>query len=159
MGSLEGVVAHELGHALGIGTLWELHGRDLVQPNCVPFIHNAPRFVGPGATDAHEAAGGSGGPHVETHGGVGTACAHWDEDRYGSELMSSFFVLGEEMRLSAMTIRSLADLGYQVDPSAADPYVVPTEAPLAPQHHDTIPFSDVVGPAPTVGPHPAAPSE
>jgi PKD repeat protein len=128
-GALDDVIVHEMAHVLGFGTLWGV-GRDLVQPACSGT--GDPRFVGAGAVDAHEAEGGEGAPHVETDGGAGTACAHWDEDRYGHELMTGFLNLGTEPVISRTTIASLGDLGYEVDLSSADPYVVPPSGSLRP---------------------------
>jgi len=57
----------------------------------------------------------------------GTADAHWRESIFGPELMTGFVNHGA-MPLSAITVGSLADLGYTVNPLAADPFVVPTSA-------------------------------
>ena len=52
---------------------------------------------------------------------------HWEEDIYQDELMTAFFPTTSEIILSKLTIRSLADLGYPVDPEAADDFEVDSE--------------------------------
>ncbi len=42
------------------------------------------------------------------------------------ELMTPYF--DADQRLSAVTVEALADLGYRVDATRADPYEVPSEA-------------------------------
>jgi hypothetical protein len=54
----------------------------------------------------------------------GTADAHWRESTFQSELMTGYVNRGG-MPLSAITVGSLADLGYVVNPFAADPFTVP----------------------------------
>lgn len=128
-GLLETTALHEMGHVLGIGTMWSVLSRDLVDPACPPPDGGPePRFTGADATDAHVHVGGSGHPYVEGDGPVGTACGHWDNDRYGHELMTGY--LSANAALSRVTIGSLADLGYQVDLGAADAYTVPAAGSL-----------------------------
>ena len=99
---------HEIGHVLGFGTIWDDLG----------FFQNPPNgdqhFNGPLAIDAFDDAGGRGytGAKVPVSGG------HWRRSVFGQELMVS----GGD--LSAITIQSLADLGYSVDVTQADPYIL-----------------------------------
>jgi hypothetical protein len=120
-GTLGSVILHEMGHVLGIGSIWsEKH--DLVGARTAN-----PRFVGKQA-DA-EWVKLSGLPPktlpVENHGGAGTRNSHWRETVFGNELMTGF-LSGATQPLSRMTIASLADLGYKVDLSAADPFTLPS---------------------------------
>jgi len=69
---------------------------------------------------------------VETGRGPGTACGHWHEDAYQAELMTGL-ITGPDNPLSAITIGSLADLGYQVEYALADPYNVPPPGALRAQ--------------------------
>ena len=124
-GLFEATVLHEMGHVLGIGTLWE-DLRDFVDPvgtDCGSGSVGA-RFNGGEATRQHGLLGGAGRPYVETDGGPGTACGHWDEGRYATELMTGY--IDRSMPLSRMTVGSLQDLGYGIDYAAADDYRVPS---------------------------------
>ena len=119
-GLLEDVILHEMGHVLGIGTLWDLNG--LV----VDAGTADPRYVGPQATAEYNSLFGlneSSVPVANT-GGPGTRDAHWRESVFGNELMTGFIDAGENP-LSRITIASLADIGYEVNLDAADPYFPP----------------------------------
>jgi hypothetical protein len=139
-GALVDVIVHEMGHVLGFGTNWEFppyfdvldYVPSGVTTNCrnaSGFVRN-PTYVGTSGTAAWSALGGSGAVPVEETGGPGTQCGHWDEEVFGSELMTGYLNLGGPNPLSAMTVRSLEDLGLSVDPAAADPYVLPPEGAL-----------------------------
>jgi hypothetical protein len=115
---LDEVVVHEMGHVLGIGSLWNF-GRNLRQGTAAD-----PRFVGPNGVAGYNDVGGRGGSiPVEEDGGPGTALSHWDEETFDEELMTGFIALGESP-LSVMTVRSMQDLGYVVDPTSGDKYHV-----------------------------------
>ena len=131
-GMLKDVIIHEMGHVLGIGTLWN------VSPNAflVGGGGSDPYFDGPAAVAAFDAAGGSDRPTpkvpVENTGGAGTRDSHWRETVLNSELMTGWIEPpGTLNPLSTITIASLADMGYIVNMSAADPYTVfsPLAAP------------------------------
>lgn len=111
---LEQVVLHEIGHVLGIGTSWHDFG----------FVQDSggsdPHFNGPLAIEAFDAAGGTNytsGAKVP----VTSRGSHW---RFWGELMSP----SGSPALSAITVQSLADLGYVVDVSRADPFQLPGSA-------------------------------
>ncbi len=115
---LDEVVVHEMGHVLGIGTLWNF-GRTLLQGTAAD-----PRFVGPNAIAGFHEVGGRGATvPVEEDGGPGTRFGHWDDETFDTELMTGFIGLGESP-LSVMTAGSMADLGYVVNNGAADDYQV-----------------------------------
>ncbi len=129
-GTLDDVITHEMGHVLGIGTLWSEKGliRGAGGPN--------PTFRGTGAMDEYRALrGGTGGRRavpVENTGGSGTADGHWRETVFRNELMSGF-IAEPGNPLSRITAASLGDLGYQVDIDAAEPYTLPDLMALAEQ--------------------------
>jgi hypothetical protein len=113
-GQLQDVVLHEMGHILGIGSLWE--DRNL--------LLNAgsidPRYIGQTAvTGYHELGGQSATVPVENTGGTGTADSHWREETFGSELMTGY-ISSADNALSRLTIDALLDLGYTVSYSPAE---------------------------------------
>lgn len=118
----------EIGHVLGIGALWGNFGF-LRNPSL--FARGADtHFTGASALGAFDAAGGAGYLHgkvpVENLMGPGAADVHWREAVLATELMTPLLELGESHPLSAITIQSLADLGYEVDLAQAEEYTVPT---------------------------------
>jgi hypothetical protein len=119
---LGAVILHEMGHVLGIGTLWSLQNF-LSEPSLSGGTD--PHFTGPLAVAAFDAAGGvtytGQKVPVEDTGGQGTADSHWRESVFGNEIMTGFVGLGANP-ISAVTIRSLEDQGYAVNAGAADPY-------------------------------------
>jgi len=120
-GSLDDVVLHEIGHVLGIGTLWPTLNLLAGAGGSDPY------FTGSEGRRAFASAGGStytGEPvPVENTGGAGTRDAHWRENVLGNELMTGF-ISASVNPLSGLTVGSLADLGYTVVMSAADAFTV-----------------------------------
>ena len=133
---------HEIGHVLGIGTIW----------NDLGFLRNPSRggnkgadtfFNGPLAIAAFDAAGGSsytgGKVPVRNDGEPRSADSHWRFSVFGDELMAAGTYVSSfdethyksNNALSAITIQSLADLGYVVDVTQADPYTLPSAAAKA----------------------------
>jgi hypothetical protein len=124
-GRLSAVFLHEMGHVLGIGSMWSTLG--LLQ-NPTPSSGAAldTYFSGAGGIAGFDAIGGStytGGQKVpvENTGGAGTANAHWRDSVLQNELMTGYLSAGVTP-LSVLTVRSLGDLGYTVNPAAADPF-------------------------------------
>ena len=116
-GTLFYVILHEMGHVLGIGTLWStLH----------LTAGSGSQYIGQGALNAYHQLGAGGASFVplETSGGSGTAGVHWSEAAFGNELMTGF-ISGAPDPLSILTIGALQDLGYTVNYAAADPYGLP----------------------------------
>lgn len=118
-GFLDEVIVHEMGHVVGIGTLWPL--QELIEGRGGPD----PTFTGRAAIEAFFAVGGdqfSGEPvPVENQGGAGTADAHWRESIFSNELMTGFLNQGSNP-LSVVSIASLGDQFYAVDTTQADPF-------------------------------------
>ena len=105
------LVIHEIGHVLGIGTH---HWSRFIEVE-------DPHFTGPLAIKAFDQAGGVNykGAKVPVQWG---SAAHWRRNVFLGEVMSP----SSGLSLSAITIQALADLGYKVDVSKADPYRLPT---------------------------------
>jgi len=120
-GLLTDVVLHEMGHVLGVGTLWNERTRPLLAGAGTPDPH----FTGPTARAQFAALNTvtySGVPvPVENTGGPGTRDAHWREAIFGRELMQGFAKAGG-MPLSRITVGSLQDMGYVVNLAGADAY-------------------------------------
>ncbi|MEV6204495.1 leishmanolysin-related zinc metalloendopeptidase [Streptomyces sp. NPDC051771] len=119
-GSLLDVITHEMGHVLGIGTLWDDFGlrQGFPGPN--------PTYVGTaGMKEFGTLVGEPPGPvPVANVGGLGSAGSHWRESVFDNELMSPN-IDGNDNPLSRLTVASLQDLGYTVDLDAAEPYALP----------------------------------
>ncbi|MGF1482060.1 MAG: pre-peptidase C-terminal domain-containing protein [Cyanophyceae cyanobacterium] len=120
-GLFEDVILHEMDHALGFGTIWQ--EQDLL----IGVDSDNPQFVGAGATAEYNDIFGvnESSVPVESEFGPGTALSHWDEELFGSELMTGFINAGENP-LSRITAASMGDLGYEVNVDAADPYAPPS---------------------------------
>jgi hypothetical protein len=126
-GTLNDVITHEMGHVLGIGTIWKV--KNLLRGEGT----QNPTFAGPGAVAEYQKLRGAGDRRqvpVENTGGPGTREGHWRESVFRNELMSGF-IAATDNPLSRMTVASLADIGYQVDLDAAEPYQLPDLAALA----------------------------
>jgi hypothetical protein len=125
-GTLKDVIAHEMGHVIGVGTIWsdkgKLKGAGTLNP----------RFTG---TTAKKEYGklkhsGPGEVPVENSGGPGTRDSHWRESVFRNELMSGF-IAAPNNPLSRMTAGSLKDMGYKVDLTKAETYALPNLLALA----------------------------
>lgn len=123
-GSLTDVIIHEMGHVLGIGTLWE--SAALLVGTGSPD----PRFEGVDATREYAVLGGDEAVPVSNTGGPGSRDGHWRESVFGDELMTPFLGPGAQP-LSRMTIASLGDLGYAVSFETADDYELPSMLSMA----------------------------
>jgi len=125
-GLLKNVILHEMGHVLGIGSLWEV--RNLVDLTDA----TNPLYVGTNGLREYRALTSSTnvtGVPVENTGGPGTAGSHWRDSVFRTELMTGYAEpAGVVMPISRLTIGSLQDLGYTVNYAAADPYVLPAPA-------------------------------
>ena len=103
---------HEIGHVLGFGPIWEELG----------FLQDKEgdtHFNGARAVAAFDEAGGANyaGAKVPVQRHEG----HWRSSVFPDELMRP----GGGSTLSAITVESLADLGYGVDATQADAYSLP----------------------------------
>jgi hypothetical protein len=125
-GTLNDVITHEMGHVLGIGTIWSRKGllrrAGTINPTFTGrtamveygrLLDAAPRRV-----------------PVANVGGAGTRDSHWRETVFANELMTGTIAEAGNP-LSRLTIGSLQDLGYVVDLEAAEDYRLPNLQSLA----------------------------
>lgn len=123
-GTLYEVILHEMGHVIGIGTIWARKGL-LVGAGTAN-----PRFLGANATREYRALFGVLDTSVPVEGnnsGVGSRDSHWRESIFRNELMTPRIgSVGNP--LSRVTVASLADLGYTVNMNAANPFARPSVA-------------------------------
>lgn len=149
-GALDEVILHEMGHVIGFGEpLWTLKGL-LADPWSSGSPGADPHFIGLQALGAFNSAGGntyvaSAKVPIENTGGEGTVNGHWRESVMGRELMTGFLDNGSNP-LSAITVRSLQDLGYTVNVAAADSYTLsallraPGSRPMVHMNDDVFQF-------------------
>lgn len=104
------VLSHELMHALGIGTVWEQKG-----------LLDDRGYIGQQGLAAYRML--SGDPSLEFVP-LADGEGHWNEAIFGDELMTPFFNYSADAALSVLTLAGLADLGYQVDFSRAEDYLL-----------------------------------
>ena len=132
-GLLKPVILHEMGHVLGIGVLWDYDAHDLLRNPSSASNTLDTHFTGQLAIEAFDSAGGAdytgAKVPVENTGGRGTINSHWRRSVFGNELMIGWASPGAP--LSAITIQSLADMGYTVDTSLAEAYRLPDAATAA----------------------------
>jgi hypothetical protein len=120
-GTLLSVILHEMGHVLGVGTIWDLKGLLTGEGT------SNPRFTGAQAVAAYNSIFGTTATSVpvENTGGGGTRDSHWRESMFRTEIMTGWIGPGTNMPISRITVGSLADLGYTVNMATADAYVPP----------------------------------
>lgn len=120
-GQLQSVILHEMGHVLGIGTLWRIRGVLVGFQSPDPFFTGvAARAIFPTLFVAGASYPGTPVP-VENTGGAGTRDGHWRESILRNELMTGFINAGVNP-LSALSLGSLRDLGYLIDDAVSDPF-------------------------------------
>ncbi len=126
-GHLQETIIHEMGHVIGFGTLWKIKGGFLSGEGSPGGCGTAPIYLGSGARTEFAALGGSGNLPVEGSAdgsGPGSCDSHWRESVFGTELMTPSIDTGSPAAnpLSRMSVAAMADLGYQVNLTAADTY-------------------------------------
>jgi hypothetical protein len=137
------VVSHEVAHVMGFGSLW---GATSTRANALVTntMYEKAKvekldYVGHGGVMGFLEIGGQPGifPRVERAnegGGVSASAvdnpstppnmqgAHWRAKNFPKELMTA--TVQPDAPLSILTLRSLTDLGYKINPAAADPYTI-----------------------------------
>ncbi len=134
------VILHEMAHVLGFGTVWKTL-------NLVSGVSDR-YFTGPLAIQAFDNAGGRSysGPKVPVEDDSG----HWRGSVFGDELMTASVRpdLDGTLPLSAITIQSLADHGYQIDVRRADAYMLPSPVSAKPAADRLLEWGDCIAEGP-----------
>ena len=130
-GQVDDFLLHAFGHMLGFGFSWRYRGM-LRNPSSEDRGADT-HFTGGRAIAAFVAGGGANypGPKVPVENDLtfGSVDNHWRESVFGDELMTSGLRDGIADKLSAITIQSLADIGYTVNVEEADAYTLPGGSP------------------------------
>ena len=115
---------HEIAHVLGFGTLWDGFGLLADPSSLTPGADT--HFTGAGAIAAFNAAGGASytGAKVPVDNEAPGPDGHWRASIFPDEAMAPAQDRSRRESLSAITIESLADMGYTVAAALADPYSV-----------------------------------
>ena len=123
-GVLLSVVTHELAHVLGFGTVWTDHDR-LRNPSDPNRPNADTHFEGPLTIAAFDAAGGAGyggsKVPVENTGVRGSADGHWRQSVFEDEMMTPFLT-GSAQPMSAVTLESLYEIGYEINLREAESF-------------------------------------
>ena len=133
-----GVMIHEIGHLMGIGTTWyrkaPADGMTFDPPTRHFMAHIEPTFqhygeeiafLGANARKAWDESGGTkeafslNGTPIATTGGPGSFGGHWDETVMTTELMTPFHNGGVENPFSAISFQSMADIGGSSTPTSS----------------------------------------
>jgi hypothetical protein len=124
-GTFDEVILHEMGHVLGIGTLWN-QGLNAL------YVNGSGQYTGADALAAFQTEwvgqGAATFVPVELGGGAGTANGHWNESDGGGaatglvrvgtgedmqfELMTGWLDTAQPNFISQMTLGSLSDMGF-----------------------------------------------
>lgn len=116
-GTLTAVIAHEMGHVLGFGTLWDDLGLNKVFG----------QYTGSNALAEYRTLSGKNNATyvpLETEGQSGTVNSHWSEAVFDRELMTGYSESSPPLPLSRLTIAAMKDLGYQVNFDAAEAFTL-----------------------------------
>lgn len=133
-GVFDDVILHEMGHVIGIGTLWNTSSLPLQFRRQQIYTPGSGQYTGAFGLAAYNSEFNQSGTFVpvELGGGPGTANAHWDEVNGGAgptglvsnitgmdlrdELMTGWLNTGNPQFISSLTVQSLMDIGYNVAP-------------------------------------------
>jgi Leishmanolysin len=133
-GLLDETITHEMGHVLGIGTLWDRKNLTSGISNQEGVCGTNPRYIGPKGIAEYKALGGpEANVPLEDKFGPGSCEGHWRESVFKKERMTSFLNAGANP-LSRLTIASMEDLGYTVSYNTAEAFALNLLPDLSPQN-------------------------
>ena len=120
---LDDLILHEVGHVLGIGSIWGFGTRTgLVSGDSASLD---PIFVGPNALSAFGKLGGSARFTSRPVPLELRILGHWRIPTFAGELMSPYLTVAPQP-LSAVTVAALKDLGWNVELEAYEEYQLPS---------------------------------
>jgi len=134
-GQLNDVIAHEMGHVLGFGTLWTQAAFNCLQSPSAADVPIDTYYSCDSALAMFDSIGGTtytGGQKVPVENcgpaspagcGAGTMNGHWREPVLVDELMTGYLSIGVANPLSRLSAAAMEDLGYGVNYAGADAYV------------------------------------
>jgi hypothetical protein len=162
-GTFSDIILHEMGHVVGIGSLWNTPDLPvlLMNPSCPSSPGADTHFTGTNALA--EFAAITGGPWTGSGSATspvpvenalhsmcpGTRDGHWREATFDTELMTAF-ISGASNPMSRTTIASVQDLGYVVDLTQADPYTLFSTTALRAQTQGGVHLGDDIARGPTI---------
>lgn len=118
-GTLYDVMLHEIGHSLGLGSVWKQKGLLTGAGSAAPL------FTGKQAVAAYNEIFGTNAAGVPVEGNrspVGSRDSHWSEAVFTNEVMTPYLT-GSRRPISRVSVASMADIGYRVNLDAADFYL------------------------------------
>ena len=119
---LDDLIQHEVGHVLGLGTLWQRGSfRTLVDGDSTAAD---PIFVGPDALTAFRKLGQSGRFPGRTVPLQVNVRGHWRGDSFLGEVMAPSLVSAAQPT-SAVTVAALRDMGWAVESEAYEEFTLP----------------------------------
>ena len=128
-GDLQAVITHEMLHVVGVGTLWPYVGL-ITNAGAIGAAYTGQSGIAGCRTIGFTVTCANSVPVEDCEGipeaaqcGDGQREGHWKETKFFRELMTPYISSGSNP-LSVMTIRSLEDLKYGVNPAAADAFSV-----------------------------------
>ncbi|GBG31199.1 Hypothetical Protein FCC1311_074202 [Hondaea fermentalgiana] len=112
----EEIIEHEIGHVLGVGSLWDAFG--LVDAD-------SKTYTGSKGIWGYQLVGGSDeGVPLDVNS---SSIYHWSQSVFEDELMTGT-QYGHDQPLSTLTVSSLRDLGYKVWPQNSDEFELSTDS-------------------------------
>ena len=106
------VIKHEMGHVLGIGTMWKSN-----KDSNDWFTYVGSKGIQVWRNYCPNSIYAS--PPIENDGGPGTKGGHWDETCFVNELMTGWLQGGTANPMSVLTVAALEDIGYTVSYATA----------------------------------------
>jgi hypothetical protein len=125
---LTAILTHEFAHVLGIGTLWENDGRNLINAKNDTYV--ADSYAGIAYGDLTGTLTPTAVPLSKDKDSAGNSVyGHWSEAVLGNELLTPEAAgAGVKIPLSQLTIASLRDIGWNVNYGAAEAFFISSNA-------------------------------